>query len=226
VGSAPLLNVREVTDARRPLKTRGRAGPAALADWLRRRGVEPNQISVASIAFAAAGAACLIALPHVGDAARYALLVATAACIQLRLLANLLDGMVAIEGGRQTPAGLLYNEIPDRVADALFLVAAGYAVTWISWGDALGWGAALAAALTAYVRLLGGAVGVTQHFCGPMAKQHRMALLTTACLASLIEVASGYEGRVLTVALGVIAVGSVLTFARRTRLIAQELRSA
>jgi phosphatidylglycerophosphate synthase len=215
-----------VTEARRQLKTRNRPSAAVVARRLRRQGIEPNQISVASIVVAAAGAACLVALPHVGDTARYVLLTAAAICIQLRLLANLLDGMVAIEGGRQTPTGLLFNEIPDRVADVLFLVAAGYAVTWIAWGDALGWAAALAAVLTAYVRLLGGAVGVTQHFCGPMAKQHRMALLTAACLGSLIEVPFGYEGRVLTVALGVITLGAVVTFARRLRLTAQELRNA
>ena len=49
-------------------------------------------------------------------------------CVQLRLLCNLLDGMVAVEGGRSSPVGALYNEVPDRVADSLLLVALGYAV--------------------------------------------------------------------------------------------------
>ena len=57
--------------------------------------------------------------------------VATAACVQLRLLCNLLDGMVAIEGGKSTPTGALFNEIPDRLADALFLVPLGYAGGYI-----------------------------------------------------------------------------------------------
>jgi phosphatidylglycerophosphate synthase len=46
--------------------------------------------------------------------------VATAACIQLRLLCNLLDCMVAIEGGKSAPTGALFNEMPDRFADPLF----------------------------------------------------------------------------------------------------------
>jgi phosphatidylglycerophosphate synthase len=209
--------------ARRPLRTRGRPRPAALAAWLGRRGIEPNQISIASVLLAAGGAACLIALPRVADPARYGLLVAAAVLVQLRLLANLLDGLVAIEGGRQSATGSLFNEIPDRIADVLLLVGAGYAITWLDWGEALGWAAAVAAVLTAYVRFVGGALGVTQHFCGPMAKPQRMALLTAACLASLIEVPYGYEGRVLAVALAVIAIGSLVTFARRTRLIAREL---
>jgi hypothetical protein len=58
-----------------------------------------------------------------------------------------------------------------------------------------------------------------------MAKPHRMALLTAACLASIGEIAYGYSGRVLTVALAVIAAGSILTFVRRTRLISAELRA-
>ena len=143
--------------------------------------------------------------------------------MQLRLLANLMDGMLAIEGGKRSRTGTLFNEIPDRIADVLLLAAAGYAVTWISWGESLGWGAAVAAVLTAYVRLLGGSLGLTQHFCGPMAKPHRMAVLTAACLLSMIEVAYGYEGRVLAVALAVIAAGSIVTFVRRTRLIARDL---
>jgi phosphatidylglycerophosphate synthase len=172
---------------------------------------------------AAGGAACFAALPRVGDAAQLGLLVAAATLVQLRLLANLMDGMLAIEEGRRSNSGPLFNEIPDRIADVLFLAAAGYAVTWLSWGDALGWAAAVAAVLTAYLRVLGGSLGLEEHFSGPMAKPHRMAVLTAACLLSIIEVPYGYEGRVLAVALAVIAAGSVVTFARRTRLLAREL---
>jgi phosphatidylglycerophosphate synthase len=208
---------------RRPLRTRGRASAAALAGWLGRRQIKPNEISLASIAIAAGGAACFALLPHVGDAAQLGLLAVAAALIQLRLLANLMDGMLAIEGGRQSQTGPLFNEIPDRIADVLLLAAAGYAVTWFSWGETLGWAAAVAAVLTAYVRVLGGSLGLEENFCGPMAKPHRMAVLTAACVLSMIEVAYGYEGRVLAVALAVIAAGSILTFARRTRLLAREL---
>ena len=92
--------------------------------------------------------------------------IATAACVQLRLLCNLLDGMVAIEGGKSTSTGALFNEIPDRIADPLFLVPLGYAVGY--WW--LGWLAALLAVLTAYVRVLGGALGQQQDFGGLLPK--------------------------------------------------------
>ena len=109
---------------------------------------------------------------------------------------------MAIECDRRSPTGELFNELPDRVSDVLALVAAGYAVTWVGWAPELGWTAALAAVLTAYVRALGGSLGLAQDFSGPLAKPHRMALLTAACAGSLAELAVGFEGRVLTVALG------------------------
>ena len=108
--------------------------------------------------------------------------------MQLRLLCNMLDGMVAIEGGRQTATGVLYNEIPDRVADSLLIVALGYAAG-AGW---LGWLGALAAAVTAYIRVLGGTCGLAQDFRGPLAKPHRMFVMTVGCLLGAIELpASG-----------------------------------
>lgn len=157
---------------RRPLKVRGNLLVQRIARTLAQHGITPNQISSASIVFAALGAVSLLA------GGWYWL--AAAACIQLRLLCNLFDGMVAVEYGKATALGAVYNEFPDRIADSLLLVAAGYAVAMPS----LGWLAALAAALTAYVRVFGAACGLGHDFRGPMAKQHRMAVLTACCVAA------------------------------------------
>jgi len=70
--------------------------------------------------------------------------------------------MVAIEGGKSTATGALFNEIPDRIADPLLLVPLGYAAGY-PW---LGWLMALLAVLTAYVRVLGGGLGQPQDFGG------------------------------------------------------------
>jgi phosphatidylglycerophosphate synthase len=210
---------------RRPLKTRSRPTAKSLASLLARKGVEPNNVSLAGIGFAVLTATALVALPHVRPALQAALLVAGAAAIQLRLLCNLVDGLLAVEGGLRSATGELYNDVPDRFADVLIIAAAGYAIAW-DWGVALGWAAAAAALLTAYVRVLGGALGTPQHFFGPMAKPHRMAVLTAACLLSLLELAvADLEGWVFAAALAVILVGSVATFARRLRLIAVELNA-
>jgi len=199
---------------RRPIAARASGWATSISAALARSSVTPNQISMLSIVFAALGAAMLwLATPLA--------LVVAAVCIQLRLVCNLLDGMVAMEGGKKTPTGALYNEFPDRVADSLLIIALGYAcgAPW------LGWLGALAAALTAYVRLAGGSLGLAQDFRGPMAKQHRMAVLTIACVVGAAEVAFAHSSWALRIAAWVIAIGALLTCITRSRAIAAALHA-
>ena len=200
---------------RRPLKSRCSGWAQALAGALARSPVTPNQISVASIAFAGAGAAALLCWRTPAG------LVLCALCVQLRLLCNLLDGMVAVEGGKGSPTGALYNEFPDRIADALFLVALGHAAG-LPW---LGWLCALLAALTAYIRVTGASLGLAADFRGPMAKPHRMAVLTLACLAAALELHLRGSVHALLVGAALIAAGSALTCITRTAAIAAQLRT-
>jgi len=209
---------------RRPLKTRQRAWAQGLARALTRAGVAPNAISLASLAFAAGAGICLAWTPHSAGLTRPVLFLAAAACIQLRLLCNMLDGLVAIEGGRKTVYGEIFNDMPDRFADVVILVGAGYSIASFSWGRELGWLAAVLAVMTAYIRLLGGSMGVPQHFLGPMAKPHRMALLTAACLFSMFERYFGLSGQTMAVALGLMVVGMLVTCARRTLRIVADLK--
>lgn len=210
---------------RRPLKTRTRGFARAAARRLARSGVRPNHVSVLGLVFAVAAGAAFVALPHAAAPLQAVLLLAAAVTIQLRLLCNMLDGLLAVEGGLASQLGDLWNDVPDRLADVVIIAGAGYAVGW-SWGEPLGWAAATAAVLTAYVRVLGGALGTHQHFVGPMAKPHRMAVLTAACLLSLGEVAvSDFHGAVVAAALSVILAGSLLTAGRRLRLVARELEA-
>lgn len=203
-----------VEENRRPLKVRELGLVQRCARWLSHRNITPNQISIGSIVFALLAALSLLALR--GGHPLFAW--AAALFIQCRLLCNLFDGMVAVEGGKSTPAGELFNDIPDRIADPLILVAAGYAVTVVSWGADIGWLAGLLAVFTAYVRTLASASGAPTRFTGPMAKQQRMAMMTGAALLTPLEYffneTSGY---VLLAALLLIAAGSVLTAARRAR---------
>lgn len=206
-----------MTDApanRRPLKTRQRAWAQQLAAALARAGVAADHISIASIAIAVVGAAALLRQPGPTG------LVVAAACVQLRLLCNLLDGMVAVEGGRRSPVGVLYNEVPDRVADSLFIVALGYAAA----DPVAGWAGALAAAVTAYIRVLGGSIGLPQDFRGPMAKPHRMAAMTAGCLVAAVELPLNNTLYSLRLAAWIIAVGAALTCVTRTLAIARALR--
>ena len=154
-----------------------------------------------------------------------ALLLLAVAGIQGRLLCNLLDGMVAIEGGRQTKSGEIFNDLPDRIADALIFVCAGYAAQAHPFGVELGFVAAILAVFSAYVRMLGGASGLKQSFIGPMAKQHRMAALTVACVLSIFETRFFAAGTVLWAALITINLGCLVTIWRRTARIARGLEA-
>lgn len=198
----------------------------SVARVLANAGLRPNAISVLSVVFAAIAAACLVGAGRVEGITRIFCWLGAAAGIQLRLLANLFDGMVAVEGGFRTKSGEVFNELPDRISDALVLAAAGYAAPGVTWMHDLGWAAAALAVITAYVRTLGAACGTAQYFIGPMAKQQRMFLLTAACVGNALFLPPGlWRIDLVPWALGVVAVGCVVTIARRTTQILRELES-
>ncbi|WP_120004517.1 CDP-alcohol phosphatidyltransferase family protein [Nesterenkonia muleiensis] len=218
---------------RRAIPQRSTRWAAKAADTLAAAKLTPNQISVGSVIFAAAGAAALIASTYTdNDAARSVLLAATAVCIPLRLLLNMLDGMLAVEKGMSSPVGDIYNELPDRIADVLLIAAAGFATAGlvtaggIDVGIVLGFTAAILAVLTAYIRSLGAALGTGSFFDGPLAKPHRMWLLMLGCLAAIAEPWLPWTpGWVLFATLALIALGSLLTCLRRLRRVTAVLRS-
>lgn len=208
-----MLNPIASHGARRPLKTRQTASARYMAAALARLGASPNAISLAGIGAAGLGAMAMLAAK-----AQPMWWMAAAVSIQLRLAANMLDGMVAVEGGRQTATGALFNEIPDRIEDSLLLVAAGYA----GGAPGLGWLAALLACATAYLRTLGGALGFAQDFCGPLAKPQRMACLTLAALGCAFWPALS----LMPAALVAICAGTALTLVRRSARLAAKIKGA
>jgi len=208
-------------EGRRPLKVRQIGLAHRAAKWLCENNITPNQISIASVGFAVLAAICFLLLPKLSSpeefsAASWILPLLAALFIQARLLCNLFDGMVAVEGGRGTQSGELFNDIPDRIADPLILVAAGYSVISYDWAASIGWAAGLLAVMTAYVRTLASSIGVPVDFGGPMAKQHRMALMTLACVLSAMQAWLWSSDLSLTVALVIVIAGCVVTIYRRT----------
>ena len=218
---------------RREIPQRSTRWAAKSADLLAAAKLTPNQISIGSVLFAAAGAAALIWSAYTDDAViRTFLLAAAAACIPLRLLLNMLDGMLAVEKGMNSPVGDIYNELPDRISDVLFLGAAGIATAGlvtagrVDVGLVLGFLAAILAVLTAYIRCLGAALGTGNFFDGPLAKPHRMWLLMIGVLVGIAEPWLPWpEGWALFCTLALIALGSLLTCARRLRRVSAVLRA-
>lgn len=207
---------------RRPLASRDSGWARAVARKLSTASVTPNQISMASMVMAAVAGVALWQAGAATGVARVALLLVAALFCQFRLLCNLFDGMVAIEGGKQAPDGPFWNEFPDRVADMLILVGAGYGAGQ----PTLGWAAAAFAVLTAYTRELGRNCGLPADFSGPMAKQHRMAVITAAAVLSLAEPLWSGHNQVLVGALWLIGTGAAITAIRRAANIVRKLRAS
>ncbi|MFC5587142.1 CDP-alcohol phosphatidyltransferase family protein [Nitratireductor kimnyeongensis] len=208
------------TENRRPLASRDTGWAKAVARRLSHTSVTPNQISVASMVFAALAGLAFWQAGEMDGPTRLLLLVLSGLLVQCRLLCNLFDGMVAVEAGKGSPDGAFWNEFPDRVADIAILVGVGYGIGL----PALGWAAGGFSVLTAYVRELGRACGQKADFSGPMAKPHRMAAITLAAALSLFEPLWNGRGEVLTVALWIVAIGAALTALRRSVRLVKGLR--
>jgi phosphatidylglycerophosphate synthase len=209
-----------MTDApasRRPLASRNSAWAARLSGWAVKKGYSPNQISQASIAFAALGLLFYSLSPFGPGLLQTLWLLLAAATIQARLVCNLIDGMVAVEGGQGTKDGPFWNEAPDRLSDLLFLIGAGIAAG----NPGLGAVAAALAITTAYVRELGRAEGFPPDFSGPLAKPQRMAVLTAGTVLAAIYATEW----TLTVTLWIIVAGTAVTILRRSRALILRLKS-
>jgi len=212
--------------ARREVQARNAGWARRMAAAFASAGVKPNTVSLMSVLFAAASGLCLVRSAASDEGARSLLLVAAVILTLGRLLCNLFDGMMAVEGGLLTKSGEIFNDLPDRVSDAIVMVCAGYAAQGVALAVELGWLAGLLAVMTAYTRMLAGATGAPQRFLGPMAKQHRLAVLLPALIVAAIVRPWGVDSRVIAAALLVIVVGSVVTIARRARATVRDLESS
>lgn len=210
------MSATEPTENRRPLTSRNSAWAARLASWAVAKGLAPNQISQASIVFAALGF-LLFWLSTYGDLLQFLCLILAAATLQARLVCNLIDGMVAIEGGKGSKDGPFWNEAPDRASDLIFFAGAGLAAG----NPALGLLAASLAIATAYIRELGRAEGFPPDFSGPLAKPQRMAVLTAGTVLSALYATEW----TLTVTLWIVALGTAATILRRSWTLIEKLRS-
>jgi phosphatidylglycerophosphate synthase len=199
-----------------------------VADWLIARRVPANAISLSSIAFAALAGLCLLATTATGGGLARVFFVLGALCVQGRLLANLFDGMVAVGSGQASKLGELYNDVPDRIADVLILVGAGFG---LGGSPVLGCAAALLALFVAYLRLLGNALGVRDLFIGPMAKPQRMATVTAVCAYLALAPAewpfaiARESFGALSLGLALIVAGAIVTSVRRLQRIVSTLQS-
>ncbi|MEL7182200.1 MAG: CDP-alcohol phosphatidyltransferase family protein [Pseudomonadota bacterium] len=204
------------------MAVRGTGWAKVCAGWLTARGVSPDRISQASLVFAALAFLAFWGAGVARPGPASAMLILAALCVQGRLLCNLFDGMVAVEGGRSGPAGAFWNEVPDRPADVLILAGAGLACGAL-W---LGLLAAAGAVMTAYLRALSVSLTFGEDFSGPFAKPQRMAAVTIGAVVSALEVVLTGSVWVLTLALVVVAVGTFYTAGRRALRLLRKMEAA
>jgi phosphatidylglycerophosphate synthase len=217
----------ETPTDRRPIAARGLSPVRGIARWLADAGVTPDQISLVGLAAGILSGAALALTPLLPEAVR-ALWMLSALMVLLRGLCNMFDGMVAVEHGKGSPLGGLYNELPDRFSDVALMVGAGYS---LGGSPTAGWAAATVALIVTYVRVLGTRLGATPDYGGPMAKQQRMFTIAGAGLWLAVtpeawRFAWGPDGAwgLMAAILFIVALGGVLTMVLRLRRLADGLR--
>lgn len=202
---------------RRPIGARSAAWAKAAARFLTKKQFTPNHISMLSMVFAAVAALSLVAASWGGGL----FLLIGGAMVLARLLANLFDGMVAVEGARGDATGPFWNEAPDRVSDALILTGAG-GLSGHWW---LGLLASLLAVMTAYVREVGHRLGQPPDYSGPFAKQQRMAAIIGACVLGFL-LGSTLTPSIFTLVLGITCILTAWTALKRSTTVLDRLKAS
>ncbi len=211
-------NMNKISDSRRQVSSRDSGWARKAAMWLSSNNVSPNFISVLSIGFSIITLISFY-LDSVQCYNHILLMIVAIIGIQGRLIMNLLDGMVAIEHDKKSLVGGLYNEVPDRISDGLIIFGVGVLAQDYYLGLDLAYIAIILSVVTAYIRTLGASLGCKHYFVGPMAKQHRMAIITLACIFGIwLDTAFYYS-------LLVINFGLIITCVRRLMMISNELKS-
>lgn len=203
---------------RRPIPQRASIWAQKIAQYLAEKKVAPNTISFAGVVFAALAAAFMMLSGMTVEFSRSFLLFLAAAAVVCRLLCNMFDGMVAVEGGLGAKDGALWNELPDRIADTFILVGAGYAAASDgNGGEWVGYWAAILAVLTAYIREIGSRLGMNADFSGPFAKPQRMWAIIVACIICMFEGLWGWDFLAMKIALWVVVLGTAYTCYKRAK---------
>lgn len=169
---------------RRPITSRDSGWAKNTASFLASKNVSPNTISIFSIVFALLSLVVFY-LDYATKTHHLVYMILAIVFIQARLIMNLLDGMVAVEHDKKSIVGGLFNEVPDRIADSFTIFGVALLARHLPYGMDLGYIAIALSITTAYIRTLGASLQVGHHFLGPMAKQHRMALVCIGCIVAI-----------------------------------------
>ncbi len=133
----------------------------------------------------------------------------------LRAAAIRIDAWLQPNSLRQSREDEFYNELPERVSDAVTLLGFGFAIDSSPW---LGLAAALTAIFSAYIRSLSSPRADWKKSSAPvlMTRSQRLLLLALASLLMILDVALHYPGFDLPRAtLSIIVAGCLVTVVQR-----------
>jgi phosphatidylglycerophosphate synthase len=207
--------------SRRPIADAFRRTAHSVVQLCVRWKIHADAISYLSIVASALAAVCFWK-----SSERPWLLIAGPLLCYLRLWFNMLDGMVAMASGKASWRGEILNDLPDRISDVLIFAGVAHS-GWCS--PMSGYWAAILALLTAYVGMIGQAVGVQREFSGLMSKPWRMVTLHLGAWIALGLFWTDHTNRfggltVLDWTCIVVVMGCVQTMAVRLHRIFRALR--
>lgn len=183
-----------------------------LVRQLARRGITPNQVTVAAIALSALSGLAIATFPTATWP-----LVALPGVLLGRMALNAIDGLLARDYGLTSPLGCLLNELGDGVSDvALYLpfcLVPGVAASGVV-------AVVILALLTELVGVLGLAIAQRRTYDGPMGKSDRALVFAAIALALGLGVPAGPW---LTVLLGGICGLALVTIINRARATLREV---
>jgi CDP-diacylglycerol--glycerol-3-phosphate 3-phosphatidyltransferase len=193
------------------LKTKFQALLRPIVQFLARRGVTANQVTVAACLLSLAGGAVVYQM----GLSRWLLVVP--AILFIRMALNAIDGMLAREHGQKSPLGGFLNELGDVFSDAFL---------YLPFGVLPGFSPPLTACLvilaiiSEMAGVLGVSVGASRRYDGPMGKSDRAFIFGAMALALSLGLAPGAWCNIV---LGVVNLLLLMTIANRVRMALKEL---
>jgi hypothetical protein len=184
-----------------------------LGRFLAQHNVTPNDISLLGVMFAATAGAAFYFSWQPDPMDRLLMLLLAAAAIQLRRLCGALHAIVSRESA-QPPPHAIFFDFPNRIADALMLVPAGYAVQKLPFGVELAWSAAFLGMFSAYLGQM--STNESERPSRIAARNFPITLLSVACILSVFDSSIYRTGTMLWAALVVVNAAAVVAIWQRT----------
>jgi len=143
--------------------------------WLAKRGVTANQVTLAALALSLATGALLITAP-----AHPAIYLVVPLVMLVRMALNAIDGMLAREHHMKSALGAILNELCDLISDAALYLPFALLPTANQWLVVF---VVIAALLSETTGIIAASIGASRRYDGPMGKSDRAFVFGALAIA-------------------------------------------